>query len=89
MSIVVNQDLQKSETFNLHHQKPTVNEVLELIKEVIIEPLNISYVGSRKSDIPCTLIDNSKFIESHIDFRFTELSVGIKNTYSYLKKSKL
>tara|TARA_B100001564_G_C20642879_1_gene673011 strand:+ start:513 stop:1433 length:921 start_codon:yes stop_codon:yes gene_type:complete len=90
LSIVINQDLQQSNIYNLASSKShTVNEVLELIQDVIKEPLNIRYVGSRKSDIPTTLIDNSKFRESHLNFRFTDLSVGIKNTYDYIKKSKL
>lgn len=88
LSIVADQDLETSEIYNLaSSQSYSVNEVLELIQEIIKEPLDVNYVNSRKSDLKSILIDNSKFTEAHPKFRFTEILNGIKKTYNHIKNN--
>jgi UDP-glucose 4-epimerase len=88
LSSVVNQNLEISEIYNLASSESySINEVLEIIQEIIKEPLDVKYVNSRKSDLRSILIDNSKFTEAHPKFRFTEILNGIKNTYNHIKNN--
>lgn len=88
LSLIVGQDLQKSEIYNLASSVSySINEILALVKEIIKEPLDIKYIRSRKSDLKSVLIDNSKFSNAFPEFMFTKISDGIINTYNHIKNN--
>lgn len=65
----------------------SVNEILSMIKKITGD-FKINRLESRKFDVPKIVLDISK-IKSKIDFKLTDINVGIKKTYNWILKKSL
>jgi UDP-glucose 4-epimerase len=64
----------------------SINQLIEVIKQVVTEDFGVKYVESRQSDNPAISLDNTKLKNTYIDFRFIPLKEGIEKTYSFIKQ---
>lgn len=94
-------DLAKLLTLSLHensglpeiynassHDSLTINQVVDLIKEVVPEPFAINYTPVRQSDNSTIFLDNSKILNAFPSFQFTPVVQGIGETYQHIKQNK-
>jgi UDP-glucose 4-epimerase len=87
LSFSVN-SLNKSNIYNLaSDDNISINQLIKLIQEVISDDFKIIYENIRQSDNPSISLDNGKLKNDFKDFEFINLKNGIKQTYSYIKRS--
>lgn len=83
-------ELSDSDIYNVSSNHPvSLNEVIDLIRDVIKIDFDIQYAPHRASDNKKVILDNSKIMRFFNDFSLTDLQDGIKNTYSYLLSKSL
>lgn len=82
----LNNNLFISNTLNLASSYHfSINEIISKIEDVTERKLNIKNIAPRNSDNSIILIDNSKLIKLFTKFTDTNIEIGIKETYNYLK----
>ncbi|MBK6521160.1 MAG: NAD-dependent epimerase/dehydratase family protein [Bacteroidia bacterium] len=64
----------------------SINQLVDIIKKIVKEDFKVNYKETRQSDNPAISLDNSKLKASFKDFKFVELSEGIKQTYNHIKE---
>ncbi len=83
----INSDLEKSEIYNLSSNDSfSINELIDILKLNLNENFSVIYIGTRESDNPKILLDNTKLTTEFINLEFTPFQEGIYNTYLELKK---
>jgi UDP-glucose 4-epimerase len=76
-------DINVSRTLNLSsNDEISINDLLKVIAKVIDVNFEINYQSNRKSDVPCILLDNSRILSLIDDFKFTQLELGILDTFN-------
>lgn len=86
LSLSITADHQTSNIFNLaSNDNLSINDLVEVIKQIVSEDFKINYNETRQSDNPAIYLDNSKIKAAFPDFRFTSIQMGITKTYAILK----
>lgn len=79
--------LNQSDIYNLSSNDTlTINQIVDLIKQVIPNNFTIEYAEKRDSDNAAIDLDNSKICEAIQSFNFTPIKIGIEETYNFLNK---
>lgn len=82
----VKANINESHIYNLSSNDTlSINQLIAQIKEIVQEKFEVVYQETRKSDNPAIDLDNAKIKKNNPSFKFTELTDGIRNTYSYIK----
>jgi UDP-glucose 4-epimerase len=77
----------QSDIYNLSSNDTlTINQIVDLIKQVIPEKFTVEYTEKRESDNAAIDLDNSKICEAIQNFKFTPIKKGIEETYNFLNK---
>lgn len=85
LTFSVNSNLSVSNTFNLASDDTLcINDILKIIRKKHKKDLNVKFLPARESDIHKIRINNKKFLSTYPDFKFIEISEGIKKTYDHL-----
>ena len=64
----------------------SVNDIIDILKEIVEEDVKVEYVESRKSDVSNMILDISKLKSIIPDLRITEMHEGINRFYLSEKK---
>lgn len=76
-----------SKIFNLSSGKGlSLNQIIELIKEISGREIKVEYKKGRKIDVPVNILDNSLARKTFSWRPETEIKKGIELTYKYLEK---
>lgn len=59
----------------------SINALIEVIREVVKEPVSVNYRPGRKSDNSFIDLDNTRLKQKYTDFRVTDIKKGIRLTY--------
>lgn len=62
----------------------SVNDILDILKEIVSEPVHVNYVAARKSDVSSVVLDTQK-IKGLIAFNPIPIKQGILTYYNRLK----
>lgn len=62
----------------------SVNQILDVIKNVVAEPVHVNYVAARQADVSSMILDTQK-IRNLIAFNPISIETGIKNFYNSVK----
>lgn len=63
----------------------SINEILKMLKDTVVEDFSINYVSSRSSDVSNMILDNSR-LKNYISYNITPIEEGISEFYQYAKK---
>jgi UDP-glucose 4-epimerase len=86
LSLSSTSDINVSSTFNISsNDSLTINQIVEIIKNTVSEKFEIITEQTRLSDNSAIDLDNSKIISAVPLFKFTPITKGIAQTYSYIK----
>lgn len=86
LSLSLNNPINTSEVYNLSSNDTlTINEIVELIRKVVIEKFTIQHIEKRESDNAAIDLDNSKLRNAMKGFHFTPIQQGILETYQFMK----
>jgi len=78
-------DLSGSNEWNVSSNNTlTVNDIVDILKQIIPEKFEVERWQSRKSDNPKIDIDNSKILEHFPNFEFTDFKDSILRVYNYI-----
>ena len=65
----------------------SLNDIIAIIRDELSIPLKVTYMTSRKFDVPVNILDSSRFrLETGWEPQ-TDLAVGMRLVYKYLKRS--
>ncbi len=79
-------DLKDSNIFNVSSNNTySINDLIEVMKKVVHEKFEVTYVESRQSDNAFIDLDNSKILKQLPNFKFTDIEEGILKTYLKIK----
>ncbi|MCA0431441.1 MAG: NAD-dependent epimerase/dehydratase family protein [Bacteroidetes bacterium] len=79
--------INQSDIYNLSSNDTlTINQIVDLIKQVIPDKFTVEYTEKRESDNAAIDLDNSKICEAIQNFNFTPIKKGIEETYNFLNK---
>ncbi len=85
LTLSLNRDLNSSEIYNLSSNTTlTINQIVDLIKEVIPEKFEVIYENQRQSDNTAIDLDNTKIKTAFPEFEFTPIKKGIEETYNFI-----
>jgi UDP-glucose 4-epimerase len=65
----------------------SLNEILDVMKKITSEDVNVVYKEGRSLDVPVNILDNSRVKKTFNWQPETSLEEGIKRTYEYLKEN--
>jgi UDP-glucose 4-epimerase len=86
LSLSATADINNSSTFNISSDDSlTINQIVEIIKNTVSEKFEVINEQTRLSDNSAIDLDNSKIIKAVPAFKFTPITKGISQTYSYIK----
>lgn len=78
----------ESRLFNLaSNEHSSVNELLNIIRNITNMEFEVQYAESRDSDNTCIKLCNQKLLAAYPDFQFTSLPEGIASTFKMLKNN--
>lgn len=63
----------------------SVNDILDKLKKIVDEPINIEYKAARSTDVS-TMILSTDRLSSYVDFKLIKLEDGIRKFYNEEKK---
>lgn len=87
LSFSVSESPNQSHIFNLaSDDNLSINNLVSIVETVVNEKFTKNYMETRQSDNPAISLDNSKIKAAFPNYRFTNIELGIENTYYYLKK---
>jgi UDP-glucose 4-epimerase len=86
LSLSATTDITTSSTFNISSDDSlTINQIVEIIKDTVAEKFEVMNEKTRQSDNSAIDLDNSKITKAVPGFKFTPITKGIAQTYSYIK----
>lgn len=90
MSLSLTSRLNESNIYNLSSNDTlSINTLIKLMKGIVSEDFEVSYLETRQSDNSKIDLDNAKILEAYPDYILTEIKSGILKTYNELKKNIL
>ncbi len=86
LSLSATSDITSSSTYNISSDDSlTINQIVDIIKNTVSEKFEIINEETRLSDNSAIDLDNSKIKKAVPAFKFTAITKGIAQTYSYIK----
>lgn len=87
LNLLLFKNLQVSKIYNLNSDDSlTINEIVDLLKKMLHENLKVTYDNKRLSDNMSIDLNNSKLKNELPFFKFTPITVGIVETFNYIKR---